>query len=111
MRLFKCCFVLSPGQRCAYICNMDLYAAIKQMRELSDRKVPFSLAFMSCATSTQSSQGIVDVRHARLRPRPQANDNRLTELLEEYVDLDTGEARQFYRPLLLIFNGQKVVLQ
>lgn len=90
---------------------MDLYAAIKQMRELSDRKIPFSFSFMSCATSTQSSQGIVDVRHARLRPRPQMNDNRFTELLEEYVNLDTGEARQFYRPLLMIFNGQKVTLQ
>ncbi len=109
--LFRRRFVLFPGRRCAYICNMDLYAAIKQMRQFSDQKVPFSFSFMSCATSTQSSQGIVDVRHARLRPRPQASDNRFTELLEEYVDLDTGEARQFYRPLLMIFNGQKVVLQ
>lgn len=90
---------------------MDLYTAIKQMRSLSDQKIPFSFSFMSCATSTQDSQGIVDVRHARLRARPQAGDNRYTELLEEYVDLDTGEARQFYRSLLMIFNGQKVELQ
>ena len=47
----------------------------------------------------------------RLRPRPHADGNRFAELLEEYVDLDTGEARRFYRPLLMIFNGQKVVLQ
>ena len=84
---------------------MDLYAAIKQMRELSDRQEPFSFSFMSCSTSTQDSRGIVDVRHARLRPRPHADGNRFAELL------DTGEARRFYRPLLMIFNGQKVVLQ
>ena len=90
---------------------MDLYAAIKQMRELSDRQEPFSFSFMSCSTSTQDSRGIVDVRHARLRPRPHADGNRFAELHEEYVDLDTGEARRFYRPLLMIFNGQKVVLQ
>lgn len=90
---------------------MDLYAAIKQMRELSDRREPFSFSFMSCSTSAQESHGIVDVRHAQLRPRPHTDGNRFAELLEEYVDLDTGEARRFYRPLLMIFNGQKVVLQ
>ena len=60
---------------------MDLYAAIKQMRELSDRQEPFSFSFMSCSTSTQESRGIVDVRHARLRPRPHADGNRFAELL------------------------------
>jgi hypothetical protein len=47
---------------------------------------------------------------ARLRARPNSDQNRNFEMMEAYIDLNTGEARQFYQPLLMIFNGQKVYL-
>ena len=40
--------------------------------------------------------------------RTQEAHHRNAEIIEEYVNTDTGEARRFYQPLLLSFNGQKV---
>jgi len=34
--------------------------------------------------------------------------HRSGEIVEDYMVLDTGEARRFYQPLLMSLNGQKV---
>lgn len=90
---------------------MDLFEAIEQMREISRQGGEFSFSFMSYSETSGKSEGIVDVARARLRARPNSDQNRNAEMMEAYTDLQTGEARQFYQPLLMIFNGQKVELQ
>jgi hypothetical protein len=87
---------------------MKLFEAIKQMRELSKALTPFSFSFMSCNLTKQASEGIVEVRHARLRARTMEEHHQYAEHIEEYVNLDTGEPRRFYQPLLMSFNGQKI---
>ena len=90
---------------------MDLYEAIEQMREISRQGGEFSFSFMSYSEVTGKSEGIVDVARARLRARPTTKQNRNAEMMEAYTDLITGEARQFYQPLLMIFNHNKVELK
>lgn len=80
------------------------------MREISNNGGEFSFSFMSFSESTGKSDGIVDVSRARLRARPNLQQNKNAEIMEAYMDLDTGDARQFYQPLLMLFNGQKVEL-
>ncbi len=87
---------------------MELFEAIRRMRELSQQNVPFGFSFMSYNETAQKSKGIIEVRHARLRARAQAAHHRNAEIVEEYLDLDTGQPRHFYQPLLMTFNGQKV---
>ena len=89
---------------------MNVYEAIDTMREISKRGQSFSFTFMSWSETTGKSDGITDVASARLRARPTKEQNRNCEIMEAYTNLDTGEARQFYQPLLMIFNGQKVDL-
>ena len=89
---------------------MRVYDAIDKMREISRAKGEFSFSFMSYSESKGTSEGIVDVARARLRSRPDEGKNRNRDIMEAYIDLDTGEARQFYQPLLMMFNGQKVEL-
>jgi hypothetical protein len=89
---------------------MKVFDAINQMRELSKKKIPFSFSFMSCNATLQTSDGIVEVRHARLRARAQEAHHANAESVEEYLNIDTGEPRRFYQPLLMSFNGQKVEL-
>ena len=89
---------------------MTVYEAIDRMRHISRDKGEFSFSFMSYSETSGKSDGIVDVARARLRSRPAENKNRNREIMEAYMDLDTGEARQFYQPLLMLFNGQKVEL-
>lgn len=87
---------------------MELFEAIRRMRELSRKNEAFSFAFMSYNSTAGRSEGVIEVRHARLRPRTQQIHHRHAEIIEEYVNIDTGEARRFYQPLLLNFNGEKV---
>lgn len=93
-----------------YISIMNTYSAIDKMREISDSGGEFSFSFMSFSETTGKSEGVVDVSRARLRARPNVQQNKNYEIMEAYTDLDTGEARQFYQPLLMLFNGQKTEL-
>lgn len=76
------------------------------MRELSRKNEAFSFSFMSYNSSAGRSEGIVEVRHARLRARAKETHHRHAEIIEEYID--TGRAHHFYQPLLMSFNGEKV---
>jgi len=90
---------------------MNLYEAIDQMRITSKQGGEFSMTFMSHNETTSKSDGVVSVDRARLRSRPNTDQNRNAEMMEAYTNLDTGEPRQFYQPLLMIFNGQKIDLE
>lgn len=90
---------------------MKVYEALEQMREISRQGGEFSFSFMSCNETTGKSDGVVDVGRARLRNRQSTEFNANAEIMEAYTNLDTGDARQFYQLLLMIFNGQKLELQ
>ena len=89
---------------------MKVYEAIREMRRLTEEGKPFSFSFMSYNSDKGTSDGIVEVRHARLRKRESAKHHRYSEYVEAYLDLDTMEPRRFYQPLLMTFNGEKTVL-
>ncbi|WP_375585934.1 hypothetical protein [Cyclobacterium xiamenense] len=50
---------------------LTVYEAISAMRKLSARGQEVSFSFMSYSESKQQTEGIVEVRRARLRPRSQ----------------------------------------
>ena len=52
------------------------------MRELSRKNETFSFSFMSYNSSAGRSEGIVEVRHARLRARAQDTHHRHAEIIE-----------------------------
>jgi hypothetical protein len=89
---------------------MNIYDAIETMRQLTRQQGSFSFSFMSYSATRGKSDGIINVEKARLRARPNTDQNRNAEIMEAYTDLNTGEAFQFYQPLLMMFNGQKVKL-
>lgn len=89
---------------------MKLFDAKKQMLELSKANIPFSMSFMSYNSTTQTSDGVTRVRHARLTARPKKEHHSLADIIEGYFNLDTGQPRWFYLPLLMEFNGQKIEL-
>lgn len=81
------------------------------MRELTKAGKTFSFSFMSYSRSRQQTEGIIEVRTARLRSRGKKENNIQAEIMEEYMDLDQNHPRHFYHPTLMTFNGQKVTLQ
>ena len=74
------------------------------MRQLTAEGKSFSMAFMSLNMSEMKSEGVVEVDNARLRKKADAKTYRNADFLIPYMDLDKGEARQFYLPLLMMFN-------
>lgn len=81
------------------------------MRQLSDEGKDFAFTFMSYNSSAGTSDGIVAVHHARLLKRERIENHKHADFVEAYINLDTMEARRFYQPLLMTFNGVKVTLQ
>ena len=101
-------FVLYPVIFTGYFYIMKLYEAIKKMRQLTAEGKSFSMAFMSLNMSEMKSEG---VDNARLRKKADAKTYRNADFLIPYMDLDKGEARQFYLPLLMMFNGEKITIR
>lgn len=102
--------VLYWGAAKAYLCAMNVYEAIEKMRKLSAAGESFSFTFMSYNNSAGKSDGVVEVRHGMLRTRQSTDYNKNAEYMESYIDLDTGEYRQFWQPLLMTFEGEKTIL-
>lgn len=87
---------------------MTVYQAIAKMREMTKQGKSFSFTFMSYSHSRGSTQGIVEVSNARLRPRNKIEYNQFAELQEEYINTQTGEPRRFWHCCLLSLNGQSL---
>lgn len=89
---------------------MDVFEAISKMRELSERNLSFSFAFMSYSYDRHKSNGIVEVRNARLRKQSTIEDNVHADIMLNYYDLDSNEYGRCYQLLLLELNGEKLEL-
>ena len=89
---------------------LSVYEAVDKMRDLTQSGKTFSFSFMSYSENRNSSHGIVSVTKARLTKKDKAEFNCNASIMENYIDVSTGEQHRFYKPLLMIFNGQKVEL-
>ncbi|MEO9474143.1 MAG: hypothetical protein ABJG41_01370 [Cyclobacteriaceae bacterium] len=93
--------------------DIQLYDALKKMRAMSRKEGSansFSFSFMSYSRTRRSTQGLIEVRHARLKRRAQEANFENADIIEEYIDLDIGESKRFYQCTLMTFNGHKIRL-
>lgn len=89
---------------------MEVFEAIKRMRDLSDKGIPFSFSFMSFSEDKGKSHGVVEVRKARLNKQSTIDQNKNTDIMLNYMDLETNMNGRCYQPLLMELNGQKLEL-
>jgi hypothetical protein len=89
---------------------MDVYDAIKQMRQLSAANKSFSMVFMSYSEERGKSNGVTEVLHARLRKQSTLDQDKNADLKLNYFDLDTSDFGSCYQLLLMEFNGVKLEL-
>ena len=66
---------------------------------------------MSFNSEEGLSDGVVEVRNGRFLSREIKERHREAEMVERYINLDTMEIRRFYQPLLMVFEGEKVILE
>ncbi|KAA6348960.1 hypothetical protein EZS27_003560 [termite gut metagenome] len=89
---------------------MDIYKAIRRMREISEQSETFSFAFMSYSYERGTSDGVVKVEHARLRKQTDTEKNRFADYQLNYIDTDTAEYGACWQLLLLEFDGNELEL-
>lgn len=92
------------------VTTIDLWAAIKQMRDMSKIGKPFSIEFMGCQYTKRQSSGRHKIERCLLRSTTHQQHNRYNDFMLNLLDVETGKARQCWQPLILFFNDQKVVI-
>jgi hypothetical protein len=90
---------------------MKLYEALRTMRDLTAQNKTFSFAFMSYNDTDGTSEGVVEVRKAFLRKKAKSESYHNADVLIPYFDCDFDQAKQFYLPCLMVFNGQKISIR
>lgn len=85
--------------------------ALKQMRILTNQNIPFSIGFITYTSKDSSSKGYRIVRKAMLRTGLRADQSEKHNILIAYTSYDKSEeeSKHFYYPLLMMFNGKKVL--
>ncbi|MBP3944407.1 hypothetical protein J5U18_12735 [Sphingobacteriaceae bacterium WQ 2009] len=89
---------------------MTIHQAINEMRKLTKEGKNFSFSFLSYNRTRQTSDGIIEVRKARLRVRESKKYNEMAELQEAYINVETGEPRRFWHCCLISFNGKSLTI-
>lgn len=80
------------------------------MRRLSARRESFSFSYMSYSIARRKSEGVVTVRRARLCKQSRRDRNQYSDYMLDYIDLETGERRTCWQPLLLTLNDTELEL-
>lgn len=91
---------------------IKLREAVKRMRALSELNIPFSVGFYKCNTTSGAISVYRTVDKAIIRQGYRDNQSNKANVFIAYVDCDdaaTDKNRQFYLPLLMKFNGFKVI--
>ena len=85
-----------------------IYDAIKIMRKLSTQNFPFEFSYISCDRTRQTSSGHKIIKKASLSKGLPRKKSEFADWLIAYEDLETGEKKQFWLPLLMTFNNIKI---
>ncbi len=81
-----------------------IHQAIKQMRSLSGDNISFSFSYLTYNSTKNVSDGVKQVKRAKLRVGLSTDKGIKSRSLIGYIDLETNKNRWFYLPLLLTFN-------
>ena len=89
---------------------ISLKDAIKHMRSMSEKGIPFSFSFISYSEEKQSSQGYKVVNNAILKAGYRAEQSSYHNILIAYKDFKDNQEldRHFYLPLLITLNGHLI---
>jgi hypothetical protein len=90
---------------------IGLYAAIAEMRKITAQGGCFSFIHRYYDRERRTGGQIRLVKRARLRKAAYKESVIHSQYKLFYTDLDTNEPRVCWQPVVLFFNGQKILLQ
>jgi hypothetical protein len=83
------------------------FEAVKRMRELTEKGIPFTFEFLSYNSTNKISDGFKVVSKCQLRKGYRADQSDKADILIGYVN-EYGENRWFYLPLIIKFNSYSI---
>lgn len=83
------------------------FEAVKRMRELTDKGIPFTFEFLSYNATKRSSDGFKAVSKSQLRKGYRDDQSDKADILIGYVN-EYSQNRWFYLPLLITFNQYRI---
>jgi hypothetical protein len=86
---------------------VNLYDAVKRMRQYTKAGVPFEFTYMSYNSTKGTTAGLKKIANAQLRKGYRNDQSDKSQVLIGYVN-GYGQNRWFYLPLLLSFNGYTI---
>ena len=90
--------------------SISLYQAISEMKRLTEGKQSFSFIHATYNRETRSTDGIRNVKNARLRSKTTNEEIVYSDHKLFYYDIDQQLPRNCWQPLIMFFNGKKVIL-
>lgn len=90
--------------------EIQLYEAIRQMRELTKLGKTFSFVHSTYDRDRVSTSGIRQVMHAKLRPAPDDEEVANADFKLFYFDEDIMEPRNCWQHLIMWFNDKKIFI-
>ncbi len=90
--------------------TIDLYEAIRQMRQLTQQGKSFSFAHSTLNRQTDTCDGVRYVKSAQLRPSAKGDDLVHADFKLFYFDEDLVMPRVCWQMLIMFFNEKKVIL-
>ena len=92
--------------RVLYLCmnnKIPLGEAIKQMKLLSEKSIPFSFSYSSYNQPKATSDGVIKVHQALIRKQDAPH-------LLQYFDIKQQLPKCCHIPLLMTFNGLQITI-
>jgi len=90
--------------------EIPLYAAISEMRQLTQQGQPFSLVWMGYSLKRGAVTGRKSIATCLLRKSSTREQNKYADSMLNIWDVDTKENRACWQPLIMYFNNKKVRL-
>lgn len=88
--------------------EINLYDAIKLLRKLSKENFPFSFSYISCDRTRGTSSGYRKIDKALLSAGLPSKKSKHAKNLIAFEDLETGDKKHFWLPLLMTINNLKI---
>jgi len=88
-----------------------IWDAFAQMRELTGQDKTFSMVFMSYDETRGTSEGVVRVNKAKVRPGTRSDRNKNADIMMNFLDVEANKPRQMYQICLMEFNGKRIYVE
>ena len=90
--------------------TIQIFTAVAEMDRLTKAGIPFSFSFYKYNRQNGEGGDLARISRAKLRHKTSDEQRENSSHKLSFVDIDNGQARECWQPLIVEFNGIKCTL-